>query len=135
MGLLRAIIRITPLGPTIILYDLLTGDEVNQGPIDNMKDWAEEQGDQIVDTIVEGAGDIADAISGFGSDLGSGLLSLVRGAGIAVIEGMEDVYGYIAVKVGGKKVQITSSVTILGIIMFTTFYILRRLPSGEGDSA
>ena len=83
--------------------------------------------------IGEGLEDIGEALGELGSDIGSSVLGLIRYLGIAVVEGMEDTYAYIAGKVGGKKVQITSSVTILGIFMFTAFYILARLPSG-GDS-
>lgn len=87
----------------------------------------------IGEEIGEGLEVIGEALGGLGSDIGNSLLGLIRYLGIAVIEGMEDTYQYIAGKVGGKKVQITSSVTILGIMMFTAFYIFARLPSG-GDS-
>ncbi len=83
--------------------------------------------------ILEGLQYLGAELGELGTDIGNSLLSLIRYLGVAVIEGMEDTYQYVAGKVGGKKVQITSSVTILGILMFTAFYIFARLPSG-GDS-
>ena len=89
--------------------------------------------EDLADGILAGLTVLGTELGELGGDIGDSLLGLVRYLGIAVIEGMEDTYAYIAGKVGGKKVQITSSVTILAIVMFTAFYIFARLPSG-GDS-
>lgn len=151
MGLLRQVLYLNPItGPSMILYDL-AGNVVFDGLKDKGEEYIDEKGDEIIETvgnyiddletvllavaggIGEGLGEIGEALGDLGSDIGNSLLGLIRYLGIAVIEGMEDTYAYIAGKVGGKKVQITSSVTILAIVMFTAFYIFARLPSG-GDS-
>ena len=110
----------------------LAGDIVFDGPLEEGYQFLQDSLDTVIQTVGDGFGDLADALGELGADIGSGILGIIRYLGVAVIEGMEDTYGYIAGKVGGKKVQVTSSVTVLGIFMFTAFYILNRLP-GRGE--
>jgi len=154
MGLFKQILYLNPVtGPTVIFYDIVTGtfqetidEEVDEVVeiIGNYVDDLETVLTQIAGGIGEGLENLGEGvlegleylggeIGDLGSDIGNSLLGLIRYLGVAVIESMEDTYQYVAGKVGGKKVQITSSVTILGILMFTAFYIFARLPSG-GDS-
>ena len=130
--LLRAVLYTNPIiGPSMRLLDL-AGNTVFDGPIEDAQTFLTESLDTVIQTVGDGFGELADALGELGADIGSGILGIIRYLGVAVIEGMEDTYGYIAGKVGGKKVQVTSSVTVLGIFMFTAFYILNRLP-GRGE--
>lgn len=132
MGLLTKVLYTNPVtGPSMRLLNL-AGDIVFDGPLEEGYQFLQDSLDTVIQTVGDGFGELADALGELGADIGSGILGIIRYLGVAVIEGMEDTYGYIAGKVGGKKVQVTSSVTVLGIFMFTAFYILNRLP-GRGE--
>jgi len=127
MGLkLRQILYMTPLGPATVLYDLL-GNKVFEGAVDEAQTFLEETGDEIVETIEVATKALADAIVATASAIGSGLLDLIKGAGIAVMEGVENVYDYTAEKIGGKKVQLVSYLTMIAIMGFTANYIIQRI--------
>ena len=123
---LRQIIYFTPLGPATILYDLL-GNKIFEGPVEEAQTWLEDTGDEIVETIEVATKALADAIVATASAIGSGLLDLIKGAGIATMQGVEAVYDYTAEKIGDKKVQLVSYLTMMAIMGFTANYIIQRI--------
>ena len=133
MRLLKQVLYLNPVtGPSMAFFDL-AGNLLFSGSEEEGEPWYDPALDTIVETVTTGFEEIAAALTGFGSDIGSGLLDLIRSAGVAVIEAVSDTYDYTANKVGDKKVQLVSSLTVLIIAGFTASYILARLPSSNSE--
>ena len=70
---------------------------------------------------------LAEEIGEIGSDLGTGALKVIRGAGIAVIEGAEDIVDYTWAKVSPHRVQAVTAVTAITIYITTAVILFKKI--------
>lgn len=70
---------------------------------------------------------LAEEIGEIGSDLGTGALKVIRGAGIAVIEGAEDIVDYTWTKVSPHRVQAVTAVTAITIYITTAVILFKKI--------
>ena len=62
-----------------------------------------------------------------GQDLGAGALKLIKGAGVAVIEGAEDVVDYTWDKVAPYRVETVTALTALTIYITTGVILFKKI--------
>ena len=120
MGRLLRIIKQTPFGPVAVLYEYGTQTEVYQGTVDDAKKYAADLGDEIVETITEGAG----AIAGIS-------LEFIHGLGEAIIVGLDNGYDAIAAKLSGKESAVISGMTVATIGILTVVFLFNAAKSGK----
>ena len=70
---------------------------------------------------------LAEEIGEIGSDLGTGALKVIRGAGVAVIEGAEDIVDYAWTKIAPHRVPAVTAVTAITIYLTTAVILFKKI--------
>jgi len=112
MGRLISIVKQTPFGPVAVLYDYVSQTEVFQGTVEDAKEYAADVGDEIVETITEGAGAIANAT-----------LDVVRGLGSAIVDGLDSAYDATRAKLDGREPDVIAGIVVVALTVLTVTYI------------
>ena len=112
MGRLLRIIRYSPLGPIAVLYEYGTQTEVFQGTVEDAKSYAADLGDEIVETITEGAGVVANAT-----------LEVVRGLGGAIVDGLDSAYDAARDKLRGNEPDVIAGLVVASLSILTVVYL------------
>ena len=77
--------------------------------------------------IGEGLEAIGAGIADLGEDVGRGTLRVIKGAGIAVIEGAEDVFDYTYNKIAPHRVEAVSVLTAMLVYTTTAVIIFKKI--------
>ena len=74
---------------------------------------------------------LAEEIGDIGSDLGTGALKVIRGAGVAVIEGAEDIVDYAWTKISPHRVPAVTAVTAITIYLTTAVILFKKIKNAN----
>jgi len=119
-----------------VLYDRLVDEGI---PIfdtvgDNLKEGLTYLGSEIgelgsdLGTGLIGLGsEIAEELGDLGQDIGLGALKVIKGAGVALLEGAEDVVDYTYGKVSPHRVEAVTALTAIMIYVTTTVIIFKKI--------
>ena len=88
-----------------------------------IRDFGEDLGSGLLDL----GSAIAEEVGEIGQDLGAGALKLIKGAGVAVIEGAEDVVDYTWDKVAPYRVETVTALTALTIYITTGVILFKKI--------
>ena len=86
-----------------------------------------EAGAPYIDAIAAGLGEIGEDIGEAISELGGITLAVIKGSGIALVEGMSDTYDYVAGQVSPYRVEAVAVVWSMLIYGLTISTILKRI--------
>ena len=120
MGRLLRIIRFSPLGPIAVLYEYGTQTEVYQGTIEDAKSYAADIGDEIVETITEGAG----AVAGISLDF-------IRNLGGALIDGIDGGYDAIKARLDLEPDDVVAGFTIAALSILAGVYLYHSVKAAQ----
>ncbi len=119
-----------------VVYDRLVDEGI---PIfdtvgDNLKEGLTYLGSEIgelgsdLGTGLIGLGsEIAEELGDLGQDIGLGALKVIKGAGVALLEGAEDVVDYTYSKVSPHRVEAVTALTAIMIYVTTTVIIFKKI--------
>tara|TARA_R110002110_G_scaffold268162_1_gene483996 strand:- start:284 stop:769 length:486 start_codon:yes stop_codon:yes gene_type:complete len=71
--------------------------------------------------------EIAEELGDLGQDIGLGALKVIKGAGVALLEGAEDVVDYTWGKVSPHRVEAVTALTAIMIYVTTTVIIFKKI--------
>ena len=86
-----------------------------------------EAGAPYVDAIAAGLGEIGEDIGEAIGELGDITLAVIKGSGIALIEGASDTYGYVSRQVSPYRVEAVAVVWSMLIYGLTISTVLKRI--------
>ena len=86
-----------------------------------------EAGAPYVDALAAGLGEIGEDIGEAISELGGITLAVIKGSGIALVEGMSDTYDYVARQVSPYRVEAVAVVWSMLIYGLTISTVLKRI--------
>ena len=86
-----------------------------------------EAGAPYVDALAAGLGEIGEDIGEAISELGGITLAVIKGSGIALVEGMSDTYDYVAGQVSPYRVEAVAVVWSMLIYGLTISTVLKRI--------
>lgn len=86
-----------------------------------------EAGAPYIDAIAAGLGEIGEDIGEAISELGGITLAVIKGSGIALVEGMSDTYDYVAGQVSPYRVEAVAVVWSILIYGLTISTVLKRI--------
>lgn len=100
-----------------------TYNKLKEGAVDEITEITEETAKEIWENAAPYIAEIGEAIS----ELGGITLAVIKGSGIALVEGMSDTYDYVAGQVSPYRVEAVAVVWSMLIYGLTISTVLKRI--------
>lgn len=107
------------------IFDSL-GDNLNEG-LTYLGSEIGELGADLGTGLIGLGSEIAEELGDLGQDIGLGALKVIKGAGVALLEGAEDVVDYTWGKVSPHRVEAVTALTAIMIYVTTTVIIFKKI--------
>ena len=104
-----------------------TGLEVVGQGIGQIGEGIGELGSDLGTGLLGLGSELAEEIGEIGSDLGTGALKVIRGAGVAIIEGAEDIVDYAYNRIAPHRVPAVTAVTAITIYITTAVILFKKI--------
>jgi len=111
----------------------VTGDkgpvaQVFQGTYDEAVAWADESGEEWVESTVD---ELIERLSAVAGAIGSISLQFVEGLGTAIVKGADQTYDYIREKLRGREPDVIAAVTVSILTLGSAYYLIHAARRGR----
>ena len=100
----------------------------------DVKNVAEDVFDGLKSGVISIAQALGDIFSDLGSEIANATLDILKGGGIAIVDGIDNTYDYIREKLRGKEPDIIAAITVGFLSILTVRYLYKAVGRASNGS-